>query len=323
MTSLVRPQVEAPPEGAATSPTVSLVDAVGRVSAMLAAAGVPSPGVDARWLVAHASGVDPRVWGQRPLSAAAAASLDALVRRRAGREPLQLVLGETAFRTLTLRCAPGVFVPRPETEVVAGAAIEAARAAARPALVGEPCTGTGAIACSLAVELPGARVLAADLDPRAVALARDNARRLWEGAAGPPRPAPGATVEVRQGDLLAGLPADACGRLDVLVANPPYLPAAERATWQPEVAAHDPARALVGGPDGHEVVATIIEAAPRWLRPGGTLVIEIDERRGGEACALAVAAGLTEVHTVADLAGAPRALVARRGTTRTSTQEPR
>ena len=312
MTGVAQSRSPAPaPEPPAGAAVVSLADAVGRVSVILAAAGVPSPEVDARWLVAHAAGADPRVCGDRRLEAGASDVLDGLVRRRAGREPLQLVLGETAFRTLRLRCAAGAFVPRPETEVVAGIAIDAARGAPRPALVGEPCTGTGAIACSVAAEVPGARVMAGDLDPRAVAAARINVRRLCEGVAGPPGPAPGATVEVRQGDLLDGLPDRVRGRLDVLVANPPYLAAAERATWPPEVARHDPARALVGGPDGHEVVAALTAAAPSWLRDGGTLVVEIDERRAEEACAVARRAGLVDVHVVADLAGAPRALVAR------------
>ena len=308
MSSVVPP----PPTAVSRERGATLSDAVGRICVILAAAGVPTPEVDARWLVAHAAGSDPHVGGQQPLAPDASAVLTDLVRRRARREPLQRVLGETAFRTLTLACAPGVFVPRPETEVVAGVAIEAARAAGRAPLVGEPCTGSGAIACSLAAEVRGVRVVAGDADAGAVAAARSNVRRLWEGAAGVVGPAPGATVEVRHGDLLDALPGDVCGHLDVLVANPPYLPAAEREFWEPEVAVHDPARALVGGPDGHEVVAALTAAAPTWLSAGGTLVLEIDERRGEEACALAASAGLIDAHTVRDLTGAPRALVARR-----------
>lgn len=302
----------APARSGASARHATLSEAVGRVTVILAAAGVPTPAVDARWLVAHAAGADPRVRGPDHLGARAGAVLAELVRRRARREPLQRVLGETAFRTLTLSCAPGVFVPRPETEVVAGVAIEAARAAGPRPVVGEPCTGSGAIACSLAAEVTGVRVVAGDVEARAVAAARVNARRLRERAAGVDGPAAGATVEVRHGDLLAALPADVRGRLDVLVANPPYLPAAERDTWEPEVADHDPARALLGGPDGHEVVAALTAAAASWLRPGGTLVLEIDERRSEEACAVARAAGLADVRTVSDLTGAARALVARR-----------
>lgn len=293
-------------------PRASLAEAVGRVAVILGAAGVPTPQVDARWLVAHAGGADPRRFPRRALDEAACARLGPLVRRRAAREPLQLVLGEAAFRSVTLACAPGIFVPRPETEVVAGVAVAAARAARPRAVVGEPCTGTGAIACALAAEVPGVRVVAGDADRRAVALARENARRLWEGRADAAR-APGATLEVRCGDLLAALPPGLEGALDVLVANPPYLPADERGTWEPEVAVHDPAAALVGGPDGHEVVAALITEAGTWLRAGGTLVLEIDARRGDEARAAARAAGLTDVELVADLTGAPRVLTARRG----------
>lgn len=298
----------------AGAPTVG--DALGRVTAILEAAGVPCAGVDARWLVTHAAGVDPWQRPTAPLDEATSDALAHLVARRAAREPLQLVLGETAFRHLTLACRSGVFVPRPETEVVAGLAIDAALAAGPRPLVGEPCTGTGAIACSLAAEVAGVRVAAGDLDTRAVAAARVNVRRLVEGAAGVAGPAPGATVEVRRGDLLAALPGELCGRLDVLVANPPYLPAADREEWAPEVAAHDPEVALVGGPDGHEVVAALVAAAVDWLRPGGTLVVEIDARRADSAAVLARRAGLCDVGVEHDLAGGARALIARRETAR-------
>jgi release factor glutamine methyltransferase len=153
-----------------------------------------------------------------------------------------------------------VFVPRPETEVVAGVAIEAARAAGRAPLVGEPCTGSGAIACSLAAEVRGARVVAGDVDARAVAAARTNARRLREGAAGVDGPAPGATVEVRHGDLLDALPGEVRGHLDVLVANPPYLPAAERGPGSP--------RSPSTTPPGHWSAApTGTRSWPRSRRP--------------------------------------------------------
>jgi release factor glutamine methyltransferase len=296
----------------ATATTGTVGDALGRVAAILGAAGVPSPAVDARWLVARAAGVDPWQRPLAPLAEEASEALAGLVSRRAAREPLQLVLGETAFRHLTLLCRAGVFVPRPETEIVAGLAIDAARASGPRPVVGEPCTGTGAIACSLAAEVLGVRVVAGDVDPRAVAAARENVRRLVEGAAGVARPAPGATVEVRGGDLLEVLPGELRGRLDVLVSNPPYLPAADRGGWAPEVAEHDPERALVGGPDGHEVVAALVAAATEWLRPGGTLVVEIDARRAESARGLADRAGLCDVGIEHDLTGAARALVARR-----------
>jgi release factor glutamine methyltransferase len=288
----------------------SLAAQLDRVTGRLVAAGVPAPSVDARWLVEHVTGVDPHRPGAPPLGPEELAVLEPLVERRAAREPLQLVVGETAVRLLTLRCAPGVFVPRPETEVVAGLAVDAARAVRRGAVVVEPCTGTGAIACSLAAEVPGVRVVAGDSDTRAVALARENADRVLRGAAGT-RPAPGATLEVRHGPLLDPVPPSLRGRVDVLVANPPYLPADDRVHWEPEVADHDPRRALVGGADGHEVVDALLQAAPRWLAPGGVVVIEIDERRGEDARRVARQAGLDGVSLQTDLTGAVRALVAR------------
>ena len=282
------------------------------VADRLDAAGVPSPDVDARWLV------DAMVdrFGD-DLSGCDRGVLDALVARRARREPLQLVLGSTAFRWVRLACRAGVFVPRPETEVVAGAAIDASRAARERPRVVEPFTGTGAIACAIASEVPGARILASDASARAVAVARENVADLRAGT--PPRPwrpgpwlAPGASVEVRRGDRLAGVPAAWAGTVDVLVANPPYLPGADASTWAPEVADHDPREALVGGTDGHEVVDDVLAQASTWLAPGGTVVIEIDDRRGAEAVRTAQRVGLREARTVVDLTGRDRAVVARR-----------
>lgn len=280
--------------------------AVRVVAARLAAAGIPSPEVDARLLVEHAQEV-----GGRPVGCGGAL-LDGLVARRIAREPLQIVLGCTWFRTLELSCAAGVFVPRPETEIVAGIAIDAARAAgARPRVV-EPCTGTGAITCSLVAEVAGVEVLATDLDPAAVALARENLERLRARQAGPDGPAAGASGEVLAGDLLAPVPATWQGTVDVLVSNPPYLPAGDRSSWEPEVSRHDPDRALVGGADGHEVVDRLLELSTVWLRPGGAAVIEIDDRRGADALAAADAAGLVGADLVRDLTGRDRAVVARR-----------
>jgi release factor glutamine methyltransferase len=274
------------------------------VAARLAAAGIETPDVDARWLVEHVTEVSGSCTG------CGAALLDGLVARRAAREPLQVVLGRTWFRELELVCAAGVFIPRPETELVAGLAIDAARAAGPAPLIVEPCTGTGAIALSVAVEVPGATVVASDLDRSAVELARSNLDRVRRGEAGPPVVA--SEVTILQGDLLDPVDPALRGQVDVLVANPPYLPASDRGTWAPEVAAHDPDRALVGGEDGHEVVDALLELAGRWLRPGGTVVLEIDERRGAEAVTRAAASGLVDARTCRDLTGADRAVVAQR-----------
>jgi release factor glutamine methyltransferase len=292
------------------------------VARRLAAAGVASPAVDARWLVESAT------LESGPLGAARGpgepavdvASLAGRVARRIAREPLQVVLGTVGFRHVTLRAASGVFVPRPETEVVAGLAVDAARAVrARPARVVDACTGSGAIALAVASEVPRARVVATEVDPAAVAVARANLADLTARTPPPDVPwrpgdrlAPGADVRIVAGDLLDEVDPGWRGTVDVLVANPPYLPAADRGTWAPEVADHDPDRALVGGRDGHEVVDRLLRLAGEWLRPGGTVVVEIDDRRGQDALAAATAAGLVGCRVVADLAGRDRAIAAAR-----------
>ncbi len=292
---------------------------VAAVAARLAAAGMPGARAEARWLVEHAlhemrSAGDTRA--RRRVEATPGPSPDAapederlrarvepLVARRLEHEPLQLVLGRWPFRTVELELAPGVFVPRPETEVVAGVAIDHARRLGPGAVVAEPCTGTGAITASLLAELDDVEVHATDRSPAAVALARRNLASVTRGA-------PGSRAHVLEGDLLTPLPARLRGRLDLLVANPPYLPRGELGRLAPEVAGHDPAAALFGGVDGHEVVDRLLAAAGTWLRPGGVVVLEIDDRRGEEVCAVARAVGLDQVHLVPDLAGRDRAVAA-------------
>jgi len=289
---------------------------------VLRAAGVASPEVDARWLVEAASGIDPRRAPEVALSRAAAEQLATMLARRAARVPLQLVVGTTAFRALTLACRPGVFVPRPETEVLAGLAIDAARRAlaGRPAdahggpddagdpvVVLEPCCGTGAIGLAIASEVAGLDVQLGDVSDEAVELARHNHERLV--TQGPLRSA----VTVSQGDLLAAFDPRLAGSVDVLVANPPYLPSADLAGLDPEVAEHDPAAALFGGADGHEVVGTLLRDAVRWLRPGGVVLLEVDARRSTEVADIARAERLVDVRTFDDLTGAPRFVGARRG----------
>ncbi len=291
----------------------ALADAHRHATDVLRAAGIASPDVDARWLVEAASGSDPRRAPELLLSPDGHAALDALLARRVSREPLQLVLGSAAFRTIELRCRPGVFVPRPETEVLAGIVIDLVRSlrAARaegdgPLVIHEPCCGTGAVGLAIASEVPGAVVLLGDRSADAVALARENSAAL--SGAGLLRSA----VEVHQGELLEAFLTSPHGPADILVANPPYLPAGDVATLDPEVADHDPYDALVGGHDGHEVVDVLLAAAAEALVPGGTVVLEIDARRAEQAQAVAREAGLIDVAAIADLTGAPRFVRARR-----------
>lgn len=253
----------------------------GGLVARLRAAGVPTPEVDARLLARHAGGD--------------AALLERLVARRAAREPLQLIVGAVGFRYLEIAVEPGVFIPRPETEVLAGAALERLPAGG---VAVEPCTGSGAVACAVAQEGRPARVVATDCDPRAVALARRNA------AAFP-------VVEVVLGDLLEPVEASLRGRVDVLVANPPYLAAGEVDGLEPEVAVHDPHVALVAGPTGHEVCDALVDAAPGWLARGGWLLLEVDPSRAAATAARCGAVGLAAVAVLPDLTGRDRVVVAR------------
>jgi len=278
----------------------TVVEAVSAVARRLEAAGVPAPAVDAALLARHVldwSHTALVLRGGQPLPEDAAARLDELAARRTAREPLQLLLGTAGFRWVDLEVRPGVFVPRPETEVLAGEAV--ARLPADGVAV-EPCTGSGAVACAVAQEVPGARVVATDVSPAAVDLARRNAGRL------------GVRVEVRLGDLLVPVAPGLRGRVDVLVSNPPYLADAELAALEPEVRDHDPRAALVAGPTGHEVTDRLLAAAGTWLAPGGWLLLETADTRARDTARRAAAAGLTDVAVVPDLTGRDRVVVARR-----------
>jgi len=264
--------------------------------------GVARPGrADAVRLSLLGSEVTPRV----------AERFADLVGRRANREPLQHLTGWAGFRELELRVGPGVFVPRPETEVVACLAVDEARllaAAGESPLVTDLCSGSGAIAFAVASEVPRARVVGVELDSSAVGWSRDNLARL--GLAG--------RVEVRHGDVRRAhehVLRELCGEVDVVVSNPPYIPP-DAEPVDPEVRDHDPVLALYGGgDDGLEVPAAVIATAAHLLRPGGLLVMEHAETQAAAARRLAVAPVWDGAHTVADLTGRPRALVARRGVT--------
>lgn len=271
-------------------------------------AEVPTPAVDLRLLVAHVLGEAALRPGGPPVEPAALDRLDRLVRRRAQRVPLQHLIGQVWFRHVRLGCRPGVFIPRPETEVVAGIAIDAAGTRQNP-IVLEPCTGSGAISAALVSEVAGVRVHATDSSAEAVALARTNLQRVAGGEGGGRGAAPGATWQVAEGDLFDPLDPALRHQVDVIVANPPYMPARDRAGWEPEVAMHDPVLATVGGEDGHELVWRILDEARAWLRYGGTIVVEIDERRGDETARRARRLGYTDVAVRRDLTGADRALV--------------
>nr|WP_242625258.1 peptide chain release factor N(5)-glutamine methyltransferase [Krasilnikovia cinnamomea] len=266
-------------------------------TAELAAAGVQSPRVDAELLAAHVLGV-----GRGRLlliDTVRAGELDRfrdLVARRTRREPLQHLLGTAAFRHLELAVGPGVFVPRPETELLAGWGI---KRAAPGAVVVDLCSGTGAIALSVADEARPGRVLAVERSPRALTYLRRNAAGF-------------SVVEVAEGDVTdPGLLAELSGAVDVVLCNPPYVPLGTAVP--PEVAEHDPAEAVFGGADGLAVIRPVVALAARLLRPGGALGIEHDDAHGDAVPALLRADGrFTAVEAHRDLAGRPRFTTAER-----------
>jgi release factor glutamine methyltransferase len=295
------------------SSPVQLKDALAGAQRRLVEAGVPSPAADAHLLAAHALGIPRRDLARRVvlgyvLAAEESSRLAELLAQRADRIPLQHLTGTTGFRNLELAVGPGVFIPRAETELSAGLAVEAAsrlvEAGLEP-LVVDLCTGSGAIALSVADEVPQARVVAVELDPDAVAWAAENIRRLGLGD----------RVDLRAGDAVradAHVLADLAGAVDVLVANPPYIPPDAEPT-EPEVRDHDPALALYGGgDDGLATARGVIAAAGKLLRPGGVFVMEHGDQQGAATRALLSGPDWSDVSTQRDLAGRDRALVARK-----------
>jgi release factor glutamine methyltransferase len=273
-----------------------LRETVDEAARRLAAAGVPSARHDAEALAAHVLGVDRRdLWRQDEIEPRAQHSYDALVVRRERREPLQHLTGVAYFRHLTLAVGPGVFVPRPETELLAGWGIAHTAPGATVVDLG---SGSGAIALSVAGEASPGWVIAVERSPAALAWLRRNTA--------------GTAVEVVEGDitdpdLLTGLR----GAVDVVLCNPPYVP--EGTAVPPEVAGHDPAEAVFGGRDGLAVIRPVVALAADLLRPGGVVGIEHDD---GHAAAvpdlLRADRRFTDVAGHDDLSGRPRYATARR-----------
>jgi release factor glutamine methyltransferase len=277
-----------------------LADAVRR----LADAGVDSPRVDAELLLADVLGVPRgRLLTLDRVPDKAADRFSTLIAQRADRVPLQHLTGRAPFRFLELAVGPGVFVPRPETEQLAGWAVEQLSGTSAPVVV-DLGSGSGALALSIAHEHRGARVTAVEHDPGAIEWTRHNAAA---------RAAAGDTpVEVIPGDMTdPGLLGELEGAVDLVVSNPPYVPDGARVPR--EVADHDPPLALWGGPDGLDVVRGLLVTAARLLRPGGLLGIEHADQQGSALPAVVRASGgWTEIEDHPDLAGRPRYTTARR-----------
>lgn len=251
---------------------------VAEAIAALREAGVPSPEHDARVLERHA-----RATGQ---------DFQALVRRRASREPLQHLVGSTGFRYLDLAVGTGVFVPRPETEVVVQAVLDEVRTMPQP-LVVDLCAGSGTIGYSVAHEHDGAVVHLVERDAGAFEWMRRN------------RPEGSDRVHLHLGDAAEALP-QLDGQVDVVASNPPYVAEDERELVDPEVRDHDPAMALFAGDDGLDVVRVVERRAWQLLKPRGFFVVEHSDRQGEAVPALLRAQGWIDVADHLDLTERPR-----------------
>jgi release factor glutamine methyltransferase len=266
----------------------------------LRAGGVESPRNDAEILLSHVTGV-PRAMvatAVRPTPEQLVV-FDRMIRARASRVPLQHLTGRAGFRYVDLEVGPGVFVPRPETELLAGWAIEAARAIEGSARVVDLCTGSGAIALSIVHEVPSADVHAVELDDAAHAWA---VRNLV-----------GSGVDLRLGDA-ANAFADLDGTVDVVVANPPYIPLDAWESVAAEARDHDPALALWSGDDGLDAIRAIERTAWRLLKPGGAVGIEHADAQGESAPEVFASSDRDwqDVRDNVDLAGRPRFVTARK-----------
>lgn len=291
-----------------------LRDLVDGATRRLEAAGIPrgEAALDAELLARDVLGWDRATWLARrddderavddrtvPTHGRGAfvAGFEALIARRARREPIAYIRGTQEFYGREFLVGPGVLIPRPETELLVDTARELLRGHPLPR-VADVGTGSGCIAVTLAAEIPGARVVATDLSPEALTIARGNAEA--HGVAGRVR-----FVETR---YLDGVP----GPFDVIASNPPYVRGADAAALQPEVKDYEPALALFGGDDGLRDIRAITTAAAWALTAGGSLVMEIGAGQAGDVLRLTAEAGLMEPSIRHDLQGIPRVVVAHR-----------
>lgn len=262
------------------------------------------PRRSAEWLLSSATGlsrVELYAYHDRPLTPDERERYRTLVARRAEGMPLQYVTGEMPFRHLVVHVEPGVFIPRPETEVLVDVVLERIATIPEPVVV-DLCTGSGCVAVSIASEHPGARIWAVDVGERAVSAAGRNALHAKVSD----------RVQVLHGDLFDPLPHELLGTIDFIVSNPPYIPSADLPDLPAEVLGFEPGEALDGGPDGLDTFRRIVEAAERWLAPGGCLAVELDSGRVNDAAGL-LGSRFEGVTVRKDLTGRDRIVFGRKG----------
>lgn len=276
---------------------------------------------EARWLVERVSGYSSAeviVNEAEFVGVRSVAFFDQLLGRRCAGEPLQYVLGRWSFRTLELIVNPSVLIPRPETEIVAGLAIDAVRTAAatagrladrEPVIAVDLGTGSGAIALSIVAEVPMVQVWATDASSDALSTARANLAGIGREA---------TRVTMSEGNWFDALPQELCGHIDVLVSNPPYVAASAKESMAADVLDYEPHMALFADSEGTAHLAHLIAHAPQWLAPGGTLVLEMSPEQTEWAATQMMCHGLIDVSIHTDFTDRPRAVQARKPNTERS-----
>ena len=262
-------------------PQMTVLEILNRTKVFFEKKGVPDARLDAEYIISHGLGMKNRMDlylnFEKPLTSAELDTLRPLVARRANREPLQHIIGDTSFRGFIIKCDKRALVPRPETEMLVDMAKERLKGIETPLIV-EVGTGTAAISIACAKEIAGAKVLATDISEDALSLARENANANELGAN-----AEGSNLTFAQGDLLDAVTADAIAKaagnadqkIDCLIANLPYIPDGEKGKLQPEVDKFDPALALYGGPDGLDLVRKLLQQTEGKLSAGAPILLEI------------------------------------------------
>ncbi len=262
--------------------------------------GIESPRLDAELLLANVLGCDRiRLYidADKPLSADELARFKPLIQRRGAREPVAYILGTKEFYGRPFEVRKGVFIPRPETELLVRFVLDHLPRDAKVRAL-DLCAGSGAVGVTIAAERPFAEVDLVELSPDAAAIAERNAQRH----------APGRT-RVFRGDLFAALPERS--RYDAIAANPPYVPAVHGRTLAPDILDHEPHLALFGGDDGLTVIRGIAAGIRDWLAPGGVLVMEIDPAQAEAVVRLLSDGGLTGLRVERDLSGLDRHVIGR------------
>jgi release factor glutamine methyltransferase len=280
-----------------------LADALAKASSAFASAGIETPEIDAQLLAAHVLGssrgsIQSDLIIGRELTARELQEFEELAEQRAQRMPLQHLTAKGYFRNLELKVGKGVFIPRPETESVAELAIQALRAVPGEPIAVDLCTGSGAIAISMATEVPNAKVYAWELNPDSEIFLRDNIAAY------------GNSVRLTMGDIADDESfKDLVGKVSVVISNPPYIPVGA-IPRDVEVREHDPALALYGGEDGMDVMRVVSRRAMELLVPGGFLVVEHADNQAGVVADLLIGDGWKQVRSHKDLSGRDRAVSA-------------